>query len=186
MSAATTKLTRVRTSAPTHVTEAYLPVLHDHATRQPSGPDPLPIITRLIASLTASIRPAVPNAVTLAFLDGNARKWGHTTTTILLRDHYSATVAQKYGHRLRQDTLDALRSELSRELDAPDPADALRDGSLPSSDLPPTSPDPGVLNSDDRSPSQASCYSLFSSLFLPTSIGASLKSCGSLFQLFVA
>ena len=94
-----------------------------------SGPDPLPIIARLTASLTASIRPAVPNAATLAFLDGNARDWGHTTT-ILLRDHYRATVAQKvsdlscladpawrrnfdvaaswaarqYGHRLRQDT----------------------------------------------------------------------------------
>ena len=162
-----------------------------------SGPDPLPIIARLTASLTASIRPAVPNAATLAFLDGNARDWGHTTT-ILLRDHYRATVAQKvsdlscladpawrrnfdvaaswaarqYGHRLRQDTLDALRSELRRELDAPDPADALRDGSLPSSDLPPPSPDPGAPDSDDRkdrSPSQNSCYSLFSSLFLPTS-----------------
>ena len=123
-----------------------------------------------------------PNAATLAFLDGNARDWGHTTT-ILLRDHYRATVAQKvsdlscladpawrrnfdvaaswaarqYGHRLRQDTLDALRSELRRELDAPDPADALRDGSLPSSDLPPPSPDPGAPDSDDRkdrSPSQ--------------------------------
>ena len=59
-----------------------------------SGPDPLPIIARLTASLTASIRPAVPNAATLAFLDGNARDWGHTTT-ILLRDHYRATVAPR-------------------------------------------------------------------------------------------
>ncbi|CAL8319259.1 unnamed protein product [Gadus morhua 'NCC'] len=159
MSAATTKLTRVRTSTQTPVTEAYLPALHDHATRplapdaprsddpdfalknllilaaikaahhldNASGPDPLPIIGRLTASLTASICPAVPNTATLAFIDENARKRVLPTSSCL------------------------------RELDAPNPADALRDGSLPSSDLPPPSPDPGALNSDDRSPSQAGC-----------------------------
>ncbi|CAL8234977.1 unnamed protein product [Boreogadus saida] len=165
-----------------------------------TGPEPLPVIARLVASLMASIRPAVPNAATLALLEDSARYWAHTTSTIL-RDHYRATVVQKvsalssladpawrpnfevaaswaarqYRDRLRHETLDSLRSELRQELDTRAPLDALRDGSLPPSCLPPPAellldlrlpaPDPGTLDRDgraDRSPSRTSFVSLFS------------------------
>ncbi|CAL8319538.1 unnamed protein product [Arctogadus glacialis] len=140
-----------------------------------TGSEPLPVIARLAASLMASIRPAVPNAATLALLEGNARNWAHTTS-IILRDHYRATVVQKvsalssladpawrhnfevaaswvarqYRHHLRQETLDSLRSELRQELDTRAPLDALRDGSLPPSGLPPPSSPPAELPSDLR------------------------------------
>ncbi|CAL8337907.1 unnamed protein product [Boreogadus saida] len=112
-----------------------------------TGPEPLPVIARLVASLMASIRPAV------------AASWA----------------ARQYRHRLRQETLDSLRSELRQELDTRAPLDALRDGSLPPSCLPPPAellldlrlpaPDPGTLDRDgraDRSPSRTSSVSLFS------------------------
>ncbi|CAL8367443.1 unnamed protein product [Boreogadus saida] len=59
-----------------------------------TGPEPLPVIARLAASLMASIRPAVPTPRNPGLLEDSARYWAHTTSTIL-RDHYRATVVQK-------------------------------------------------------------------------------------------
>ena len=118
-----------------------------HHLANATGPDPLPVISRLTQSLIAAIRPAVPSAATLALLEGNARNWAHTTT-IVLRDHYEAAVGDKvsavsflpdptwrrnfevasswanrqFGNRLRPETLESVRDRLRRTSDAPGPS----------------------------------------------------------------
>ncbi|CAL8275327.1 unnamed protein product [Arctogadus glacialis] len=61
-----------------------------------SDPEPPAFISQLAGPLTTTIRPAVPNAATMALIDGNARNWEHTTS-IILREHYKATFTNKLG-----------------------------------------------------------------------------------------
>ena len=115
-----------------------------------SDPEPPAFISRLAGTLTTTIRPAVPNATTMALIDGNARNWEYNTTTNLI-DHYKATVTNKlrvlsqladpswrrnfdiasswaarhFGRRLQQDALEDLRTRIRHQLEVSDPTDDL-------------------------------------------------------------
>ncbi|CAL8256084.1 unnamed protein product [Boreogadus saida] len=188
MSAIAAELTRARPSTLRFTTETSQPTLHEPVTRYHPvlvpgpGPGPDPVLT----AVPDPQKPPTYARLLRASLDPRLRRATVVQKVSALssladpdwRPNFEVAAswaARQYRHRLRQETLDSLRSELRQELDTRAPLDALRDGSLPPSCLPPPAellldlrlpaPDPGTLDRDgraDRSPSRTSSVSLFS------------------------